>query len=194
MSNSVTWLRVRPALTIKGDRFCVKRRLCSQAFGKWFSIGSIKSPRLIWVYNHSTKELPMKAAVCYAFGQPLVVEEVEIDPPQPGEVKVRLAATAICHSDVHLIRGEWGGDLPVVAGHEAAGIVEAAGENVTLAQPGDAVVVSLLRSCGRCFYCATGSSHMCEGTFALATESRLRNQRGERLRHGIRTAAFAEYA
>jgi len=136
----------------------------------------------------------MKAAVCYAFGQPLSVEEVEIDPPQPGEVKIRLAATAICHSDVHLIRGEWGGDLPVVAGHEAAGIVEAVGENVTLAQPGDAVVVSLLRSCGRCFYCATGSSHMCEGTFALATESRLRNQRGERLRHGIRTAAFAEYA
>jgi S-(hydroxymethyl)glutathione dehydrogenase/alcohol dehydrogenase len=136
----------------------------------------------------------MKAAVCYAFGQPLIVEEVDIDPPQQSEVKIRLTATAICHSDVHLIRGEWGGDLPIVAGHEAAGIVEAVGENVTLTKPGDAVVVSLLRSCGRCFYCALGSPHMCEGTFALATESRLRNQRGEPLQHGIRTAAFAEYA
>jgi S-(hydroxymethyl)glutathione dehydrogenase/alcohol dehydrogenase len=136
----------------------------------------------------------MKAAICYGFGEPLVVEEVDIDPPQSGEVKVRLAATAICHSDVHLIRGEWGGDLPVVAGHESAGVIEAVGANVTLARPADRVVVSLLRSCGRCFYCTTGLPHMCEATFALDTESRLRNQRGEVLRHGIRTAGFAEYA
>ena len=94
----------------------------------------------------------MKAAICYQFGQPLVIEDVEIDQPDSGEVKVRLAATGICHSDVHLIRGEWGGDLPVVAGHEAAGIVEAVGPNVTLTQPGDHVVMSLLRSCGRCFF------------------------------------------
>jgi NDMA-dependent alcohol dehydrogenase len=135
----------------------------------------------------------MKAAICYAFDQPLSVEEVEIDPPQRHEVKVRLAATAICHSDVHLIRGEWGGKLPVVAGHEAAGVVEEVGPDVTLAQPGDAVVVSLLRSCGRCFSCIAGASHMCEGSFPLMTESRLRNQRGEALEHGVRTAAFAEY-
>src|SRR4051794_39900880 len=99
----------------------------------------------------------MKAAVCYAFDKPLVVEEVEIDPPQRGEIKVKLAATAICHSDVHLIRGEWGGDLPVVAGHESAGIVAEVGEGVTTVKPGDHVVVSLLRSCGRCFYCTTGA-------------------------------------
>jgi S-(hydroxymethyl)glutathione dehydrogenase / alcohol dehydrogenase len=136
----------------------------------------------------------MKAAVCYAFGEPLLVEEVAIDPPQAGEVKVRLAATAICHSDVHLIRGEWGGKLPVVAGHEAAGVVEEIGEHVTLAKPGDPVVVSLLRSCGRCFYCASGLPHMCDGAFALQTESRLHNRRGEALRQGINTAAFAEYA
>ena len=77
----------------------------------------------------------MKAAICYEFGQPLRVEEVEIDAPRKGEVKVRLAATGICHSDVHLIRGEWGGDLPVVAGHEAAGVVEEVGDDVTLTQP-----------------------------------------------------------
>ena len=136
----------------------------------------------------------MKAAVCYAFGEPLSVEEVEIDPPQSGEVKVRLAATAICHSDVHLVRGEWGGELPVVAGHESAGVVEEVGENVTLVRPGDAVVVSLLRACGRCFYCSTGLPHMCGARFALERESRLRNRRGETLHQGIRTAGFAEYA
>jgi S-(hydroxymethyl)glutathione dehydrogenase/alcohol dehydrogenase len=135
----------------------------------------------------------MKAAVCYEFGKPLVVEEVEIDPPQRGEVKVRLTATSICHSDVHLIRGEWGGTLPVVAGHEAAGIVEVIGTDVTLAKPGDRVVVSFLRACGHCFYCTLGFSHLCEATFALQTESRFRNQRGDGLRHGLRTAAFAEY-
>lgn len=137
--------------------------------------------------------ITVKAAVCYAFGEPLQVEEVEIDPPQSSEVKVRLAATAICHSDVHTIKGEWAGALPMVAGHEAAGIVEEIGAGVTRVQPGMPVVVSLLRSCGRCFYCARGLSYHCEGTFALQTESRLRNQRGERLAQGIRTAAFAEY-
>jgi S-(hydroxymethyl)glutathione dehydrogenase / alcohol dehydrogenase len=135
----------------------------------------------------------MKAAICYEFGQPLRVEEVEIDAPRKGEVKVRLAATGICHSDVHLIRGEWGGDLPVVAGHEAAGVVEEVGDDVTLTQPGDRVVVSLIRSCGRCFYCAMGSPQQCEGMFALETESRLHTRRGEPLRQGLLTAAFAEY-
>lgn len=73
----------------------------------------------------------MRAAVCYEFGKPLVVEEIEIDPPQQGEVKVRMVAAAICHSDVHLIRGEWNKEiLPVVAGHEAAGVVEEVGEGV----------------------------------------------------------------
>jgi S-(hydroxymethyl)glutathione dehydrogenase / alcohol dehydrogenase len=134
----------------------------------------------------------MRAAVCYAFGQPLVVEEIELDPPQVGEVKVRVQASSICHSDVHLIRGDWGGQLPVVAGHEAAGVVEEVGPGVTLARPGDRVVVSLLRSCGRCLHCTTGSPHACTGTFALDRETRLHNKRGEPLIQGIRMGAFAE--
>jgi S-(hydroxymethyl)glutathione dehydrogenase / alcohol dehydrogenase len=137
----------------------------------------------------------MKAAVCYEYGKPLRVEEVDIDPPQMGEVKVRMFATAICHSDVHLIRGElWEVDLPIVPGHEAAGVVEEVGEGVTLVKPGDAVVVSLLGSCGRCLSCVEGFSYLCEGTFALKSQSRLRNKRGEALYHGFKTAAFAEYA
>ena len=135
----------------------------------------------------------MKAAVCYEFGQPLVIEEIEIDPPKAGEVKVRMAATAICHSDIHLIRGDWGGEVPIVVGHEGAGIVEQVGAAVTLVHEGDHVVVSLLRACGRCRFCTTGAAHLCEGTFALETESRLRNKNGQTILQGINTAAFAEY-
>lgn len=136
----------------------------------------------------------MKAAVCYEFGKPLVVEEVQIDSPQVGEVKVRMAAAAICHSDIHFLEGAWGGNLPVIAGHEAAGIIEAVHETVTHVKPGDHVIVSLLRACGSCFYCTIGSPHICEKVFALDTESRLKTMAGERIYHGIRTAAFAEYA
>lgn len=135
----------------------------------------------------------MKAAVCYAFGQPLVIEDIDISPPQTGEVQVRMAATAICHSDIHLLRGEWGGDVPVVAGHEGAGVVEQVGPGVSLVREGDHVVVSLLRACGRCRFCATGAPHLCEGSFALNTESRLRNKSGQEIRHGLNSAAFAEY-
>lgn len=134
----------------------------------------------------------MKAAVCYEFGKPLVVEDVEIDPPRSGEVKVRVAATAVCHSDIHLLAGDWAGTLPLVAGHEAAGIVEEVGENVATVKVGDRVVVSLLRSCGTCLHCSKGSPHNCSGAFALDRESRLRNRAGQLLQHGIRVAAFAE--
>ena len=135
----------------------------------------------------------MKAAVCYEFNKPLVVEEVDIDTPQRGEVKVRLAVTAVCHSDIHFIKGELGGKLPFVPGHESAGYIEEVGEGVTSVKPGDAVVVSLLRSCGQCLYCKTGRPHMCEARWPLDTESRLRNKRGESIAHGLRAATFAEY-
>jgi len=135
----------------------------------------------------------MRAAVCYGFGQPLVVEDVEIGAPRRGEVKVRVAATAICHSDVHLLQGEWGGMLPVIAGHETAGIVEDVGEEVTAVKRGDRVVVSLLRSCGQCIPCSTGAPHNCEGTFAIDTESPVRTRDGRPIHHGgLRARGFAE--
>ena len=136
----------------------------------------------------------MKAAVCYEFGKPLVVEEIDIDPPKEGEVKVRMGATAICHSDIHLIRGEFGGRLPVLAGHESAGYIEEVGENVTLVKPGDAVVVSLLTSCGRCLQCVSGRPYMCQFRWPLNRESRLHNKQGQDITHMTRTATFAEYA
>lgn len=136
----------------------------------------------------------MKAAVCRAFDKPLAIEELTIDPSKTGEVLVKPAACAICHSDVHQIHGDWSAKLPLVAGHEAAGVVMELGPGVTSVQVGDHVVMSLLRSCGRCFYCSRGDTHLCEGVFALTTETRLHDQAGEPVIQLINCAAFAEYA
>lgn len=136
----------------------------------------------------------MKAAVCRAHDQPLTIEEVHLDPPRDGEVRVRVVACAICHSDVHQIRGDWSAPPPLVAGHEAAGIVEEVGAGVSTVKVGDHVVMSLLRSCGRCFYCSRGDTHLCDGEFALSHETRLRGKDGEPITQSINTAAFAECA
>jgi S-(hydroxymethyl)glutathione dehydrogenase/alcohol dehydrogenase len=137
----------------------------------------------------------MKAAVCYEFGKPLVVEEIEIEPPQKGEVKVRISATAICHSDIHLIKGEFPGiQLPVVPGHESSGYVTEVGEGVTSVKPGDAVCVMLLSPCGKCHYCITGHPHLCTTRYALDTERRMRNKRGQRIGMSMKGAGNSEYA
>lgn len=136
----------------------------------------------------------MKAAVCYEFGKPLVVEEVDLDPPQKSEVKVRLAATAICHSDIHVIRGESFSGVPCVAGHESAGYVEEVGAHVTSVKPGDTVIISMVTSCGKCLYCRTGRPHMCEATWPIVQNGRLHNKKGQALGHVFKTATFAEYA
>ncbi len=135
----------------------------------------------------------MKAAVCYEFGKPLVVEDLEIDPPRYAEVQVKLAACAICHSDIHYMEGAWGGTLPAVYGHEAAGIVEEVGPLVKHVKCGDHVLVTLIRSCGHCFYCNQGELNMCEGDNALDTEQRLRRGDGKPILQGLKTGAFAEY-
>jgi S-(hydroxymethyl)glutathione dehydrogenase/alcohol dehydrogenase len=106
---------------------------------------------------------------------------------------VKLAATAICHSDIHAIRGELHEKAPVVAGHESAGYIEEVGKDVTSVKRGDPVVVSLLVSCGKCLYCRTGRSHMCNATWPLDSEVRLHNKKGQGLPQGFRIGTFAEY-
>jgi Zn-dependent alcohol dehydrogenase len=136
----------------------------------------------------------MKAAVCRAFGEPLVVEELDLAPPGPGEIRVKVAACAICHSDIHFAEGEWGGRLPAVYGHEASGVVEKTGPGVATLRPGDHVVVTLIRSCGRCHYCAQGKPVACETKFPLDKQSPLSAADGSPIVHGLRTGTFAQYA
>jgi Zn-dependent alcohol dehydrogenase len=133
----------------------------------------------------------MKAAVCYEFGKPLVVEDLNIDPPKKGEVKVRMAAVAICNSDVHQV-SEGHGGTPFVSGHECAGYVEEVGEGVEGFKKGDTVIVSHMSNCGKCFYCITGRPHLCNYEFPLFKESRLSTKQGKRLFPAIGASGFAE--
>ncbi|MBT8434175.1 MAG: Zn-dependent alcohol dehydrogenase [Gammaproteobacteria bacterium] len=135
----------------------------------------------------------MKAAVCREHWKPLVIETLELDAPQAGEVKIKIAACAICHSDIIYMDGGWGGELPAVYGHEAAGVVEEIGPGVTSVKPGDHVVVTLIRSCGHCYHCAQGDQHICETQFPLDANSPLHGENDEKIVHGLRTGAFAEY-
>lgn len=135
----------------------------------------------------------MKAAVCREFGKPLLIEDVNIDAPRTGEVMVRVKACAVCHSDVHCVRGEWTYESPLVAGHEAAGVVVDAGDGVQALRTGDHVVATLLRSCGYCFQCRRGKSYCCETRFPLDRETRLTSSDGDPIFQGIKTGAFAEY-
>lgn len=134
----------------------------------------------------------MKAAVCRSFGAPLAVEELRLDPPGPGEVLVEIAACAICHSDIAFAQGAWGGELPAVYGHEAAGVVREVGSDASTVEPGDRVVVSLLRSCGQCFFCVRGEWHLCAGEFAADLTPRLRDEAGDSVVQAMHTGAFAE--
>ena len=118
----------------------------------------------------------MKAAVCYEFSKPLVVEDVFLEPPQEGEVKVRVKATAICHSDIHCTNGDLPGPLPGIPGHETVGLVETLGPNVTSVKPGDLVLVTTVTSgCGHCYYCTVGLRHLCERSKPLPFHHRNKN-------------------
>jgi S-(hydroxymethyl)glutathione dehydrogenase/alcohol dehydrogenase len=122
----------------------------------------------------------MRAAVLYEAKQPLVVEEVDLDAPGPGEVRVRLGATAICHSDIHFLDGDVPLRGPGIAGHECAGIVEEIGHGVTSVAPGDHVVMApITGGCGRCANCMLGLRHMCQGVTRGGPHHR--NTRGEPL-------------
>jgi len=108
----------------------------------------------------------MRAAVIYAAKQPLVVEELTLDDPRRHEVRVKLQAAGVCHSDYHVVDGSWHGKdfpLPMVLGHEAAGVVDAVGPEVTRVKPGDHVILSFTVSCGQCRYCVNGQASLCNG-------------------------------
>ena len=135
----------------------------------------------------------MKAAVCREFGAPLVIEELTLAEPGAGEVRVRMHATAICHSDITYAEGGWGGTLPAVYGHEGAGVVDAVGPRVNTVAVGDHVAVTLIRACGKCHGCLRGMPVTCDATFSLDRTSPLTDAAGAAVVHGLRTAAFAEY-
>jgi NDMA-dependent alcohol dehydrogenase len=103
-----------------------------------------------------------QAAVLWELGAPWSVEEIELDEPKAGEVLVKLAASGMCHSDEHLVTGDLPFALPIIGGHEGAGVVEKVGEGVSFVEPGDHVVFGFIPSCGRCPSCSTGHQNLCD--------------------------------
>ncbi len=134
----------------------------------------------------------MKAAVCRAFNEPLVIEELTIEEPQAGELLVDVKACAICHSDITYMDGGWGGDLPALYGHEAAGVVRSVGPETPGVVVGDHVVVTLIRACGQCFYCSRGDRVMCEATLPLSTRAPIRDASGAPVAQMMNVGSFAE--
>jgi NDMA-dependent alcohol dehydrogenase len=103
-----------------------------------------------------------EAAVLWETGAEWCVEEIELDAPRHGEVLVRIAASGICHSDAQLATGSLPAALPLIGGHEGAGVVEQVGPGVSSVSPGDHVVLGFIPACGRCGACLTGHSNLCE--------------------------------
>lgn len=103
-----------------------------------------------------------KAVLARTLGGPVTVETIQIDPPQRGELTIRVAACGVCHSDLSAVNGTLAFNLPVVLGHEAAGIVEEVGEGVTEFAVGDRVISSFVSMCGHCRYCSTGRPQLCD--------------------------------
>jgi len=119
----------------------------------------------------------MKAVVVHELNR-IAVEQVDLEGPKAGEVKVKMAAAGVCHSDLSVVNGTIPQPMPEVLGHEGAGVVEAVGEGVTHCKPGDHVVMSFVPNCGRCFHCVRGEAFLCRalprGATMLDGTSRLK--------------------
>lgn len=135
----------------------------------------------------------------YRDSQPIRIEEVELDPPGPGEVMVKVAAAGLCHSDLSVVNGSRPRPLPMALGHEAAGVVAEVGPGATL-EKGDHVVMVFVPSCGHCVPCGEGRPALCEpgaaanaaGTLLGGTQRVKLN--GEYITHHVGVSCFAEYA
>jgi S-(hydroxymethyl)glutathione dehydrogenase/alcohol dehydrogenase len=135
----------------------------------------------------------MKAAVFHGPHQPLTVEDVDVDKPLAREVLVRTVAAGVCHSDLHFVDGYYPFPTPAILGHEAAGVVEGIGLQVTEFAPGDHVIACLSVFCGQCDYCLTGKTHLCQTRPVRAkTDPPKLSWKGEAVNQFANLSAYAE--
>lgn len=134
----------------------------------------------------------MKAALLRAYGEPLEVVDVELAPLAPEQVRVRIAASGVCHSDLSVQHGKVPFPVPCVLGHEGAGVVEEVGDAVTRVSPGDHVILAWNPACRECVWCAAGQPYLCERGMADAFAAPYGKVGGETVLAGFMTATFAE--
>ncbi|MER7479809.1 Zn-dependent alcohol dehydrogenase [Streptomyces sp. NPDC126510] len=136
--------------------------------------------------------MAVRAAVLPAVGSPLEITGIDLPEPGPGQVRVRLAAAGVCHSDLSLSDGTMRVPVPAVLGHEGAGTVVAVGEGVGHVSPGDGVVLNWAPSCGACHACSLGEVWLCANALKGAADVYARTTEGTDLHPGLNVAAFAE--
>jgi Zn-dependent alcohol dehydrogenase len=142
----------------------------------------------------------MGAPAPYAQSKPLSIEEIELDPPGPGEILVRIAAAGLCHSDLSVIEGNRPRPMPMALGHEAAGVVEELGPGVDDLRKGDHVVMVFVPSCGHCLPCSEGRPALCEpgaaanGAGTLLSGGKRLHRNGQDINHHLGVSSFADYA
>ncbi|MFC8588293.1 Zn-dependent alcohol dehydrogenase [Streptomyces sp. NPDC057217] len=134
----------------------------------------------------------IRAAVLPAVGAPLEIADIELPEPGPGQVRVRLAAAGVCHSDLSLSNGTMRVPVPAVLGHEGSGTVVSVGEGVAHVAPGDEVVLNWAPSCGSCHPCSLGEVWLCADALTGAADVHAHTQDGTELHPGLNVAAFAE--
>ena len=133
----------------------------------------------------------VRAAVLSAPGESQRLAELDLPEPGPGQVRVSIAATGVCHSDLSLARGTLRQSMPVVLGHESAGTVVSVGEGVTSTSPGDRVVLCWAPPCGQCWFCGQGEPWLCERSGEAATRP-YATVEGQDVYPGLSTGGFAE--
>ena len=135
----------------------------------------------------------MQAAIFEKAHQPLSIEEVDIIEPRADEVKVRTVCSGVCHSDMHFYDGLWQLPMPTVLGHEAAGVVESVGADVSYVQPGDHVILSFKPYCGNCYYCMGGRPHLCDDRRLMELAAQRLSWKGQPVMQMANVGSFAEY-
>lgn len=141
-----------------------------------------------------------KAAILFQVGQKLDLREIEVEPPRPGEVLIKMAAAGVCHSDRHVMTGHLVAQLPAILGHEGSGIVAEVGPGVTSLKPGDHVIPLWRLSCGVCEYCSDGRPALCPAGSQIRMTGRLLDGTtrfkldGKEIKHFAGVSSFAEYS
>ena len=141
-----------------------------------------------------------RAAVAWEAGKPLVIETIEVEPPRRGEVRIKIVATGVCHTDAYTLSGnDPEGIFPCILGHEGGGIVESVGDGVLTIQPGDHVIPLYIPECGECSYCRNPKTNLCQkirltqGNGLMPDGTVRFHCRGQDIYHYMGTSTFSEY-